>query len=241
MAWNSNISDTYNIDDYITDARNRCEEIIELTKRGNDQYQKASVQSREGNTKKQWFVNLPYTILGKIDQRNKSFYSIRLEAMMALMYDIALDQMAYLCSKGTFISDNDRIILRRNEKRCAVFIEKNGSDIAWLQQLPERWKKIKDQNSRMKNNVWHPVFAIVSAMLKNYVRIANANGEEACNALLYINRVKASMEFARKNKKSKVLIDYSMLGITENKECFILVPLPLLKDILSSQASRHKS
>ena len=65
-------------------------------------------------------------------------------------------------------------------------------DTTWLQHLPQLWKKIKVNDSR----VWCPDKSIVFAMLKNYDQIANGNGEEAEIARQYILQVKEAMKEA---------------------------------------------
>ena len=180
-----------------------------------------------------------YKDIGRdLPDNNNFFFSIKLSTMRALLYDLALDRMANFCAKGAYISSHNSESLRLFEKRCANFIKQNDPGTAWLQRLTERWKKIKDKDSRVKDHVWCPDTSIVFAILENYAQIANSNGEDADIASHYIAQVKKAMEketsyaLEEKKKSPLVRIKYSMLGITEDNGHYVLVPLNILSKII---------
>ena len=217
MAYNPNPSNIYNIDNYIKDAQSRCEEIVECYKNASDSK----------------YVYLFYWILGRnVPQSCTITYRISLSAIKALMYDVILDRKAYFCANGTSITKKDCNKLRFIEECCAGFIEKNGSEMAWLLQLPERWKKIKVKDDNI--HVWRPCQRMVLAMLKSYVRIADREGEDASIAREYISQVKEAMLHAREGKYRNALIKYSMLGVTKNEGDYIVVPLSDLKQVIKN-------
>ena len=158
--------------------------------------------------------------------------------MRSLNYYWLLDDLAYNCAKRQCITVNDRNKLRLAERSFSNFIEKNDLKIAWLQQLPQLWKKIKVKDGRVKDHVWCPDTSIVFAILKNYNRIANGNGEEAGIARQYISQVKEAMKEAisyalEKKKSPQVKIKYPLLGITEDKGQYILVSLNSLSKVIA--------
>lgn len=211
MAYNLDSHESYFIDDYIKDAKNRINAIINSYIIANSQHLKD--------------VHIYYKDIGDktLKDDKKSFIKISLFSMRALRYDISLDRMAGFCESGSFMSENECKILHNFEKECANYIEKKGADMAWLQQLPERWEKIKTDNGYAKNTIWRPDDAMVIAILKNYVRIALGDGSDAAIAQKYVNRVKKAINFAREKKYKKVKVLYSMLGKTNNPDFYLLV------------------
>lgn len=227
MAYDPNPRDSYYIDEYIGDARKRCDAILNSCKT-------ASVQKKKT-------VLLYYEDLGIIPDENDFCCQISLSTMRALRYDMSLDRLIYACAKGSSITEANKATLRQFEKYCADFIMKKGFDIAWLQQLPGRWIQINDPESPVKNHAWHPDEAIVLAMLNNYIRISKGKGKKASIARGYIDEVRTAMANAYEGKEESVRITYSMLGIMEDKEYYLLVPLKSLSKIKALNSTSHPS
>lgn len=225
VAWSPDTNGVYHMEEYQMDARKRYEHI-------NKSFKYAYKQKWEN-------VPLNYEDLGTFTSNKKykkDIFIIKMPAMQALMYALYLDRMAYVCSKkDAFITINDGEELRCAEKWCVQFMETTDTEMVWLKQLPERWKKIKDQTSKIKNNIWRPSNEIVLAILKNYVHIAIGNGENADIAHHYIERVRKAMASAHKKGKWRAMINYSMLGETTDDGEFLLVPLNLLKKIIKEE------
>ena len=154
---------------------------------------------------------------------------------------MSLDRLIYACAKGSSITEANKATLRHFEKYCADFIMKKGFDTAWLQQLPGRWIQINDPESPVKNHAWHPDEAIVLAMLNNYIRISKGKGKKASIARGYIDEVRTAMANAYEGKEESVRITYSMLGIMEDKEYYLSVPLKSLSKIKALNSTSHPS
>ena len=170
-------------------------------------------------------------------------HKISIDAMRALMYDMYLDRVAEYCANVQYITKSDKKKLRDAEQWCTEFIEKKGNKMgwlmAWMQQLPERWIKIKDRESRVNKHAWCPDEAIVLAMLKNYLRVSKGIGKKACIAREHIDEVKNAMNDARKGRHTRAKVTYSMLGVMEDKDYYLLVPLKSLSKVIRSEKTKN--
>lgn len=166
------------------------------------------------------------------------------DAMKALMYDIHLDRIAEYCAKGKYITKKDKEDLIEAELWCAKFIMSDNFRtswlMAWMQQLPERWKKIKDWKSPVKNHVWCPNEAIVLAIIKKYLGISCGEGKNATTAQEYISKVNVAIEEARQGKHPNAIITYSMLGSMEDNEFYIFIPLKSLSGVIINKKKKPK-
>lgn len=221
QAWNT---DPTIYQKYKDDARTRYTQIIQYC--------------TKAHSNKSEVFKVLYKYINQTELNDKFYIRIRTSAVRSLNYYWLLDDLAYNCAKGQCITVNDRNKLRLAERSFSNFIEKNSLKIAWLQQLPQLWKKIKVKDSRVKDHVWCPDTSIVFAILKNYNRIANGNGEEAGIARQYISQVKEAMKEAisyalEKKKSPQVKIKYPLLGITEDKGHYVLVSLNSLSKVIA--------
>ena len=221
MAWDIDINNTYNIHEYKNDAQQRYEEIM----KSYDQAFKEGLQD----------VTIDYKHLGKGFEQKAS--RVNLSAFKSRMsdYGMYLDRMVYICSKDHFITEADKKNLKTAEIGYAKFIEREDSDIAWLQQLPGRWGRIMVE----KNRVWAPCEEIVLAIFKKYIKIASEKGEAGEIANQYIKRVKNAIKDAHNKKFPKARISYSMLGVMEDKDYYLLVPLKSLSKIIWSEQPKN--
>lgn len=167
------------------------------------------------------------------------------DAMKALKYDIHLDRIAEYCTKGKYITQKDREDLIEAEQWCAKFIERDNFRpswlLVWMQQLPERWKKIKDWKSRVKDHIWCPNEAIVLAIIKKYLRISRGEGKNATTAQKYISKVNVAMKEARQGKYPQAKITYSMLGNMEDDKFYILIPLKSLSGLIINKKKKNET